>query len=522
MSLKPAQDLNEAFDGKEQSLPQVEPLLFEISQPGNSAVNLPDLDVPPVDANRVLPAELVSDEAPNLPELGELTVVRHYTQLAGKIFSVDGNFYPLGSCTMKYNPKVSEKLAGLDGFAHVHPHQHEKDIQGVLRVLYDLRCFLQEISGLHEVSLQPAAGAHGELTSLMVISAYHADRGQNRTRVLVPDTAHGTNPASCSLCSRFVITVNGKPDGRVDLDDLRKKVDENTAAMMITNPSTVGLFEAQICDIAEILHKAGAMLYMDGANMNAIAGITRPGDFCVDIMHFNTHKTFATPHGCGGPGAGPIACTKALAPYLPVPQVIKHADGTYGWDYNRPKSIGKVRSFYGQFGILLRAYCYILSLGAEGLTDVAKKAVLSANYLAARLKGKYRLPFAGPYAHEFIMVPEFREKGVTELDIAKRLLDFGIHPPTMSWPVPHCLMIEPTETESLHTLDRFADALLKIADEAASKPDVLHFAPHKMPVARLDEVAAARKPNLRWQAEQDGTAGDRQAQSEPTRQATNR
>lgn len=521
MSLKPSVDLDPALKGDDHSLPQVEPLLFELTQPGNSAVDLPDLDVPPVDARRVLPAELVADEPPALPEVGELTLVRHYTRLAGKIFSVDANFYPLGSCTMKYNPKVSEKLASLDGLLHVHPYQDEKDIQGLLQMLYDLRTWLQEISGLAEVSLQPCAGAHGELTSLMVINAYHASRGQNRTRVLVPDTAHGTNPASCSLCSRFVITVDSKPDGRVDLDDLRSRVDENTAAMMITNPSTVGLFDDQICEIAEILHKAGAMLYMDGANMNAIVGLTRPGDFGVDIMHFNTHKTFATPHGCGGPGAGPIACTKRLAPYLPVPQVIKHTDGTYGWDYNRPKTIGKVRSFYGQVGILLRAYTYILALGPDGLEDAAKKAVLSANYLAARVKGKYTLPFAGPYAHEFIMVPEFREKGVTELDIAKRLLDFGIHPPTMSWPVPHCLMIEPTETESLQTLDRFADVMLKIADEAANTPDVLHFAPHKMPVARLDEVGAARKPNLRWAAEQaNGGADQSLTRPEPSKQPT--
>jgi glycine dehydrogenase subunit 2 len=516
MSLKPSVDLDPALLGDDHSLPQVEPLLFELSQPGNSAVDLPELDVPPVDVRRVLPGELVAEEPPALPEMGELTLVRHYTRLAGKIFSVDANFYPLGSCTMKYNPKVSEKLASLDGLAQVHPHQDEKDIQGLLQMLFDLRTWLQEISGLAEVSLQPCAGAHGELTSLMVINAYHADRGQNRTRVLVPDTAHGTNPASCSLCSRFVITVDSRPDGRVDLDDLRRKVDENTAAMMITNPSTVGLFDDQICEIAGILHGAGALLYVDGANMNAIVGLTRPGDFGADIMHFNTHKTFATPHGCGGPGAGPIACTKDLAPYLPVPQVIQHADGTYGWDFNRPQSIGKVRSFYGQIGILARAYFYILALGAKGLEDVARKAVLSANYLAARVKGKYALPFAGPYAHEFIMVPDFRDKGVTELDIAKRLLDFGIHPPTMSWPVPHCLMIEPSECESLQTLDRFADVLLKIADEAMTSPDVLHFAPHKMPVARLDEVNAARKPNLRWRPEETpGTVPQEARQTQP-------
>jgi len=480
------------------SLPPTEPLIFELDQPGNSALNLPPLDVPPVDASRVIPSELLAAEAPALPELGELTVVRHFSRLASRVFSVDANFYPLGSCTMKYNPKILERLAGLDAFLHLHPLQPAEDVQGILQLLYELRTYLAEIAGLAEVSLQPAAGAHGELTSLMIISAYHRDRGENRTRVLVPDTAHGTNPASCTLCGKYAITVASRPDGRVDLGDLKSKVDEQTAAMMITNPNTLGIFDDQIEQIADILHSAGALLYLDGANMNAILGIARPGDFGVDVMHFNPHKTFGTPHGCGGPGAGPIAVAEHLTPYLPVPQVVKRDDGTFDWDYDRPKSIGKVRSFYGQINVLIKAYCYILALGPEGLRDVSEKAVLAANYLASRIKDRYRLPFPPPYAHEFIAVPEFRQYGVTELDVAKRLLDFGFHPPTMSWPVRHCLMIEPTECESLKTLDEFADALLKIAEEAEHNPQLLHHAPHTTPVGRLDEVSAARKPNLRW------------------------
>jgi len=499
MASESPKQIDQAQATRNWTLPVVEPLLFELSQPGNTAVDLPALDVPPVDMRRVLPAELVADDAPPLPELAEPAVVRHFTRLAGRLFSADGNFYPLGSCTMKYNPKIAEKAASLEGFLHLHPYHPEADIQGILQLLYELRVWLAQIAALAEVSLQPAAGAHGELTSLMIITAYHQDRGEQRTRVLVPDTAHGTNPASCTLCGRYTTTVASQPDGRVDLDDLKRKVDEKTAAMMLTNPNTLGLFDEQIDQIAKILHDAGALLYLDGANMNAILGIARPGDFGVDIMHFNTHKTFGTPHGCGGPGAGPIAVAEHLRPYLPVPQVVRRGDGTYGWDHERPKSIGKVRSFYGQIGVLIRAYCYILALGPEGLRDVSEKAVLAANYVAARLREKYRLPFDPPYAHEFIAVPEFRRFGVTEQDVAKRLLDFGIHPPTMSWPVPHCLMIEPTETESLATLDAFAEALLAIADEAEHTPDVLHYAPHTMPVARLDEVAAARKPNVRWQ-----------------------
>jgi len=480
-------------------IPERTPLLiFEQGTPDVSAVSLPAADVPRVDPATVIPPDLLADAPPPLPEVGELTLVRHYTRLSHRLFSVDANFYPLGSCTMKYNPKLNERAATLPGFAGLHPLQDDADAQGLLELLYHLRIFLAEIAGLAEVTLQPAAGAHGEMTGLMIISAYHHDRGEERPKVVTPDTAHGTNPASCTVCGRHAVTVNSLPDGRVDLNDLRNKVDRHTAALMITNPNTAGLFDTQIADIAEVVHRAGALLYLDGANMNAILGICRPGDFGVDCMHYNTHKTFSTPHGCGGPGAGPVAVAEHLRPFLPVPQVIRRDDGTYNWESDRPKSIGRVRSFFGQIGVLIRAYSYIRALGPDGLRDVSEKAVLSANYLAARLKDHFDLPFAGPYGHEFIVVPQLRDYGVTELDVAKRLVDFGFHPPTMSWPVAHCLMIEPTECESLATLDAFADAMLRIVEEARTQPGVLHASPHTTPVGRLDEVAAARRPDLRW------------------------
>lgn len=475
-----------------------EKLIFEHSNPGACAVSLPAQDVPPVDLSEAIPRELLAASPPPLPEVGELDLVRHYTRLAHRLFSVDGNFYPLGSCTMKYNPKINERAAAMPGFAFLHPHQRESDVQGLLELLYWLRCALAEIAGLAEVTLQPCAGAHGEMTGLMIISAYHRSRGEDRPKVLAPDSAHGTNPATCTVCGRHSMTVASRPDGRVDLDDLRSKVDEQTAALMITNPNTVGVFDHQIGDIADILHAKGALLYLDGANMNAVLGITRPGDFGVDVMHYNTHKTFSTPHGCGGPGAGPVGVTEKLRGFLPGPQVVKHSDGTFGWASPGPQSIGRVRSCFGQIGVLVRAYAFIRALGASGLKDASEKAVLCANYLAAGLKSDYHLPFPPPFAHEFIMVPEFRDHGVTELDIAKRLIDHAIHPPTMSWPVHHCLMIEPTETESLKTLDGFVEVMLQIAREARTSPEILHHAPHTMPVHRLDEVTAARKPDLRW------------------------
>ncbi|MCC7203855.1 MAG: aminomethyl-transferring glycine dehydrogenase subunit GcvPB, partial [Phycisphaeraceae bacterium] len=417
----------------------------------------------------------------------------------------DANFYPLGSCTMKFNPPINEAAAAMPGFAGLHPKQDDADIQGALQLLYELRLWLAEIAGLDEVSLQPCAGAHGEYTALKVIRAYFQDpKGGNaphRKKVLAPDTAHGTNPASCAMCGANVVTVPSK-DGMVDLDALKKMVDGETAALMITNPNTAGLFDGTITQIAKILHDAGALLYLDGANMNAIVGVSRPGDFGVDVMHFNTHKTFSTPHGCGGPGAGPIAVRKFLAPYLPVPQVQKHADGSYYLDHDRPSSIGKVRSFFGQFTVLVRCWAYIAACGPAGLRDLAQSAVLSANYLAARLHDRFEMPYFDPAAkkfcaHEFVTVPKtLLSTGVTLIDVAKRMIDHGVHPPTMHWPVHNCLMVEPTETESLQTLDRFVDVMLKIADEAGSTPDLVKSAPHGAPVSRLDEVAAARTPVL--------------------------
>ncbi len=474
------------------------PLLFEQGAPGVCGVSLPESDVPTVKRSDYVPASMLAEGPPALPEVGELDVVRHYKRLAHRCFSVDGNFYPLGSCTMKYNPRINERVAALPGFANLHPYQDEADVQGVLELLYRLRCDLAEIAGLAEVSLQPAAGAHGEMTGLMIINAYHRSRGQDRRKVLAPDSAHGTNPATCTTCGREAFAVKSCANGRVDIDDLRAKVDEDTAALMITNPNTCGVFDEQIADIAEIVHAKGALLYLDGANMNAVLGRTRPGDFGVDVMHYNTHKTFSTPHGGGGPGAGPVGVAEPLRAFLPVPQVVKRADGTFGWDHDRPQSIGKVRSFFGQVGVLVRAYTYIRSLGHDGLKDVAEKSVLAANYLAARLKGRYTFPFPPPYAHEFIMVPRFEGTEVTELDIAKRLIDHGIHPPTMSWPIHHCLMVEPTETESLATLDAFVTAMLDIANEVETDPETVRSAPHTMPVKRLDEVGATRKPNVCW------------------------
>ncbi len=475
-------------------------LLFEKSVDGQTAVKLPESDVPETAVGGSVPAELLAEQSPPLPELCEREVARHFTKLAQRMMSVDGNFYPLGSCTMKYNPKINEWAAGLEGFASLHPYQSPEDLQGAMELMYRLRKFLEEISGLAEVSLHPAAGAQGEMTSIMVVRAYYKDRKDDRDRVLIPDSAHGTNPASCALCGEHVTVIKSTAEGLVDLKDLAEKVDEKTAAMMITNPNTLGLFDKNIAEIAKILHDHGAQLYLDGANMNAIVGQARPGDFGVDIMHFNLHKTFSTPHGCGGPGAGPIAVAKHLSPYLPVPQV-ELVNGKYIWDTERPKTIGKIRTFYGQFGILVRAYTYIRSLGPQGLKNVSDKAVLAANYLAKKLQTHYSLPYALPCMHEFVISADRQKaRGVRALDIAKRLIDYGVHPPTMYFPmiVPECIMVEPTETETKATLDSFVEVLRKIADEVISQPDLLHHAPWTTPVRRVDEVKAAREPDLRW------------------------
>jgi glycine dehydrogenase subunit 2 len=494
-----------------------EKLLFEISRRGARAVDLAGSDVPVVKVE----GEFANGGDGGLPEVGQLELVRHYTHLAQRTFSVDANFYPLGSCTMKYNPKVNEWAAALSGFANLHPMQSEADSQGTLELLYQLRMFLQEVAGLDEVSLQPCAGAHGEWTALKVIRAYYKDRGEDKRKiVLAPDTAHGTNPASCAMCGAGVVTIKSRPDGMTDLEDLKRHLNEEVMAVMVTNPNTVGKFDAHIVEMAKLIHDAGAKLYLDGANMNAILGITRPGDFGVDAMHYNTHKTFSTPHGCGGPGAGPIGVTRELAAYLPVPQVgrreatERRSDGAtkgreeYFWEFDRPKSIGKVRSFWGQTGVLVRAYAYMRACGGEGLRNVSENAILAANYIAQRVKDRYPLPYGpgvggkmveNPCAHEFIAVPrEMIDRGVTIMDIAKNLIDRGIHPPTVHWPVHDCLMIEPTETESKETLDRFCDVLLEIAEESEGDVARLKEAPVRMPVRRLDEVGAARKPVLRW------------------------
>ncbi len=483
-----------------------EKLIFEQSVEGSSAVRFPECDVPQIDVAECIASELVADKPTELAEISEIQLTRHFTHLGNKMMSVDANFYPLGSCTMKYNPKLNEWAAGLEGFCSIHPYQHVDDVQGALELMYQLRKYLEEIAGLSEVCLSPAAGAHGEFTAVKVIRAYYEDKGDKRDRILIPDSAHGTNPASCALCGMHTSVVKSTEEGLVDLNDLSAKVNKQTAALMITNPNTLGLFERNIVEIARILHDNGAQLYLDGANMNAIIGRVRPGDFGVDVMHYNLHKTFGTPHGCGGPGAGPIAVAEHLRAYLPVPQVEKSENGRYLLDYERRKTIGQVRSFYGQFSVLVRAYAYIRSLGAEGLAEVSEKAVLSANYLAKCLQTHYTLPYALPCMHEFVISADRQKaRGVRALDIAKRLLDYGIHPPTMYFPliVPECIMIEPTETETLETLDYFIEAMQKIANEALSEPDLLHKAPWTMPVRRVDEVRAARELDLRWKKEEN-------------------
>jgi glycine dehydrogenase subunit 2 len=478
-----------------------EPLVFEKHVPGAIGV-----DFPPLDVSETKVPEHIAGGCTTLPSFGQHDVMAHYTHLSDRNFSVDGNFYPLGSCTMKHNPRINEWGAALPGFACLHPLQDEEDIQGALRLLYETRTMLEEIAGLHEVSLQPAAGAHGEFTALKVIRAYFADHGQpSRSVVLAADTAHGTNPASCTMCGASVETVRSV-NGQTDLAHLKEVIAhvgaENIAAFMITNPSTAGLFDANIKKIADIVHEAGAKLYLDGANMNAMLGRVRPGDFGADAMHYNTHKTFSTPHGGGGPGSGPIAVTAELAPYLPVPQIMMADDGSFYLDRDREKSIGKVRSFIGQFGVLVRCWAYISACGPKGLRNVSDTAVLNANYLAARLCEKYSMPFFDPKngkfcAHEFVTVPQdLLDKGVTLIDIAKRMIDYGVHPPTMHWPMHDCLMVEPTETESKQALDSFVDVMLQIADEISSEIELVQQSPLESDISRADEVAAARKPVL--------------------------
>lgn len=480
-----------------------EPLIFEISEKGKKGYSLPKLDVP--EKSRPFRESALRESIPGFPEVSEVEVVRHFTRLSKTNFSVDEGFYPLGSCTMKYNPKINEKIAALDSFAGVHPLSPQDTVQGNLAVLKMMEDLLGEITGMDAVSLQPTAGAQGELVGMMLIRACHVDRGNPRSIVLIPDSAHGTNPSSAHLCGYKVQEIKSDETGTVDLEDLTASMNEDVAALMITNPNTLGVFEKDIRKITEIVHAKGGFVYMDGANMNALVGKMKPGDMGVDVLHLNLHKTFSTPHGGGGPGSGPVALKKILEPFLPVPVIEKDATG-YVFNFQRPKSIGKVRSFYGNFLVIVKALAYILSLGASGLKEVAETAVLNANYIRKSLEGIYHLKYDSPTLHECVFSDKFqKEFGIQNIDIAKRLIDYGVHPPTMSFPliVHGALMIEPTETESRKDLDTFIDAMKSIALEAKDNPDLLKEAPHDTYVRRLDETQAARNPVLKWEAGYD-------------------
>jgi glycine cleavage system P protein (glycine dehydrogenase) subunit 2 len=476
--------------------------IFEISRPGRRAFVAPELDVPPAQ----LPERLRRREPPRLPEVAEPEIVRHYNRLSKKNFDLDTGFYPLGSCTMKHNPKLHERIAALPGNARLHPAQRPERAQGALRLMWELQRALAEIAGLPHVSLQPSAGSHGEFAGVLLTRAFHADHGETRTKVLTPDTAHGTNPATVTMAGYRVVKLGTDARGGIDIDDLRAKTDDDVACLMLTNPNTLGLFDENIEEIAHIVHDAGATLYYDGANLNAVMGRARPGDMGFDIVHFNLHKTFTQPHGGGGPGAGPIAVSDRIEPYLPRPQVVRHADGTYDLDHDRPKSIGRLRGFQGNYGVFVRAYAYILSLGADGLQDASETAVLNANYLLARLRRlgvDEHLPAAYDRLcmHEFVLsgAPMKRNLHIKTLDLAKRLLDHGYHPPTVYFPllVDEALLVEPTETETKETLDGFAEAIAEILREAAEDPEVARHAPYTTPVRRLDEAGAAKRPVIR-------------------------
>lgn len=482
-----------------------EPLIFEMGASGRTSSPMPECDVPVRRPEDLIPGGLMRKKPPALPEVGEREVALHFTRLSSLNYGVDTGFYPLGSCTMKYNPKINEFAAGLPGFARLHPYQDEEQVQGALKLMYQTQCYLAEITGMDQFTLQPAAGAHGEFTGLLMIKAYHGHRGDTgRNKVIVPDSSHGTNPATAALCGMEVRQIKSGPGGTVDLDALKAALGGDTAAVMLTNPNTLGLFEKDITEIAGAVHRAGGLLYCDGANMNAVMGISRPGDMGFDVIHLNLHKTFATPHGGGGPGSGPVGVKASMAPFLPSPVVTHGPDsGKYRLDENRPLSIGKVRSFYGNFGVVVKAYTYIRAVGGQGLREASENAVINANYLFSLIKGAYRVPFDRYCMHEFVVSPPdgFREAGLHTVDIAKRLMDYGFHPPTIYFPliVEEALMVEPTETESKDTLDSFAGAMLKIAGEGRENPDLLKEAPHVTPVSRLDEVTAARRPVLRWQ-----------------------
>jgi glycine dehydrogenase subunit 2 len=491
---------------------QNEGLIFEKSSPGKTAYRLPPLDVPAIDPHLVL-GEYVRENLGLLPEVSEIEIIRHFTRLSTWNYAIDLGMYPLGSCTMKYNPRVNELVARLEGIADAHPYQPESLAQGAMRVMWMLQECLKEITGMDAITLQPAAGAHGEFTGILLVRAYHESKGNPRKKILIPDSAHGTNPATAAICGYQVQNLKSNSDGMVDLAELEQLVDEETAALMLTNPSTIGVFESEIHNIADVLHSKGALLYMDGANMNALVGKTRPGDFGVDVMHLNLHKTFSTPHGGGGPGSGPVACKNILEPFLPTPVLVEKPDNTLTFNYDRPQSVGRVRMFYGNYGMFVRALAYILANGPDGLRQTTEDAVLNANYIRAKLEDVYELPYKTPTLHEVVFSDRRQTRnGVKTGDIAKRLIDYGFHPYTTSFPmiVAGALMIEPTESESKEELDQFIDAMRQIAREADENPEIILRAPHATRVSRMDEVTAARKPVLRWRpdAEPESAADD--------------
>jgi glycine dehydrogenase subunit 2 len=479
---------------------QNEGLIFEKSSAGKAAWRLPPLDVPEVDTAKLLGAAERKDLG-QMPEVSEIEIIRHFTRLSTWNYAIDLGMYPLGSCTMKYNPRVNEVVSRLDGLANGHPYQPEKVSQGALRILKTLSECLIEITGMDAITLQPAAGAHGEFTGLLLVRAHHQSKGHARKKILIPDSAHGTNPATAATVGYAVENLKSNSQGMVDVAALASQMNEDVAALMLTNPNTLGVFEQEIHKIADIMHAKGGLLYMDGANMNALVGKVRPGDFGVDLMHLNLHKTFSTPHGGGGPGSGPVAVKKILEPYLPTPVVITKPDGALGFEYNRPQSVGRVRAFYGNFGMFVRALAYTLANGPDGLRQTTEDAVLNANYIRKGLEGAYDLPYATPSMHEVVFSDKLQaKKGVKTMDIAKRLIDYGFHPYTTAFPliVPGALMIEPTESESKEEMDLFIDAMKSIAEEVDEDPAMVLAAPHTTRVSRLDEVAAARRPVLRW------------------------
>lgn len=478
-----------------------EGLIFEMSSPGKTGAELPLLDVPAVSSAAALGPDLVREEVEGFPEVSELEVIRHFTRLSTWNYGIDSGIYPLGSCTMKYNPRVNEAVASLEGLATDHPLTPDSLAQGCLRILFEMAECLKEITGMRAVSLQPSAGAQGELAGLLIIRAFLEDRGDRRKYILVPDSAHGTNPASVTIAGYEARNIKSNERGCVDLRELDRAMTAEVAGLMLTNPNTLGIFEEQIQEIAGLVHDRGGLVYMDGANMNALVGVARPGEFGVDVMHLNLHKTFSTPHGGGGPGSGPVAVTEILEPFLPAPVIEKTTDGTYRLNADRPKSVGRVRAFHGNFGMAVRALAYILAYGPEGLKQVTEDAVLNANYVRARLKDAFDLPYGAPTMHECVFSDRRQAaRGVRTGDMAKRLMDYGFHPYTVSFPliVPGALMIEPTESASKREIDAFVDAMLSIAKEAMEDPQIVQTAPHTTRISRLDEVSAARKPVLRW------------------------